>query len=262
VNTLESTLQAIGNFSANGSPIDFVLIMSHWPMFLTGLYNTLTLFLITTALGGLLAVPLGIIRASRVPYLNPLVTAYTYAFRGTPLLVQTYMLYFGAGELGFIRDSALWVILREPWWCALITFSMNTAAYVTEIVRGGIEAIPVGEIEAARACGMSSFTRMRRIVLPSAFRLALPMYSNEVIFALHGTVVASTITIMDVLGAGRTLNGMFYLAYEGFVGAAMIYLILAVIVTQSFRLIEKNLNRHLKPSTAALQVQALGTSTV
>jgi arginine/ornithine transport system permease protein len=118
------------------------------------------------------------------------VFVYTYLFRGTPLLVQTYLLYFGAGEIPFIRESAAWVVLRDPWWCAFITFSLNTAAYVTEIVRGGIEAIPTGEIEAARACGMLPIRRLKRIILPSAFRRALPMYSNEIIFALHGTVVA------------------------------------------------------------------------
>lgn len=243
-------LDAITNFSTNVSPIDFVLVASQWQLFLTGFINTMTLFIVTTLIGGLLAIPLGVIRAHKVPVLNPIVFVYTYLFRGTPLLVQTYLLYFGAGEIPFIRESAAWTILKDPWGCALITFSLNTAAYVTEIVRGGIDAIPAGEVEAARACGMSRTKRLKRIILPSAFRRALPMYSNEVIFALHGTVVASTITIIDVLGAGRTLNGMFYVAYEGFVTAALIYVVIAMTTTRIFRSMERRLNRHLLPRAA------------
>lgn len=242
--------EAVTNFSTNISPLDFVLIASEWQLFLTGFINTMTLFIVTTAAGGLIAIPLGVIRAQKVPVLSSIVFVYTYLFRGTPLLVQTYLLYFGAGEIPFIRESAAWVVLRDPWWCAFITFSLNTAAYVTEIVRGGIEAIPTGEIEAARACGMLPMQRLKRIILPSAFRRALPMYSNEVIFALHGTVVASTITIIDILGAGRTLNGMYYLAYEGFVTAALVYAMIAMCTTRIFRSLERKLNCHLSPRPA------------
>jgi len=240
-------LEQLQTFSSTYSPIDFVLIASEWRLFLTGFVNTLVLFIVTTAAGGLLAVPLGIVRAQKTPILNDIIFVYSYLFRGTPLLVQTYLLYFGAGEIEFIRNSSLWIVLRDPWWCAFITFTLNTAAYVTEIVRGGIEAIPAGEVEAARACGMLWHQRLRRIILPSAFRRALPMYSNEVIFALHGTVVASTITIVDVLGAGRTLNGMYYLAYEGFIAAALIYAIIALTVTKGFRILELRLNGYLRP---------------
>ncbi|RUX91992.1 MULTISPECIES: ABC transporter permease subunit [unclassified Mesorhizobium] len=242
-------LQSIIDFSANYSPIDFVLIVSQWRLFLTGFINTVILFVLTTGVGAMLAVPLGIARAQKVPVANPVIFVYSYLFRGTPLLVQTYLLYFGAGEVAFIKNSFAWAVLRDPWWCAFIAFSLNTAAYVTEIVRGGLEAVPPGEVEAARACGMLPVQRMYRIILPSAFRRALPMYSNEVIFALHGTVVASTITIVDVLGAGRTLNGMFYLAYEGFITAALIYAAIALTVTRTFRWMERRFNRHLQPRT-------------
>lgn len=240
-------IETVTDFSSNVSPIDFVLILSHWQLFATGLANTAILFISTTIVGGLVAIPLGVARALRIPVLNPLITGYTYLFRGTPLLVQTYFLYYGVGEFSVVRDSFAWPLLREAWGCAFIAFSINTAAYVTEIVCGGIRSVPAGEVEAAKAAGMMPLTRLRRIILPSAFRRMLPTYSNEVIFALHATVVASTITIIDVLGAGRTLNGMYYLAYEGFITAGLIYLLLTFGVTRLFRFLERRLNRHLLP---------------
>ena len=239
-------LQALSDFSSNSSPIDFMLILTHWRLFVHGLLNTALLFVSTTAIGGLIAIPLGIARAYRVRYLNPVILAYTYFFRGTPLLVQTYLLYFGAGELSFLRDSFAWSVLKNAWWCAFIAFSVNNAAYVTEIVCGGIRAVPAGEVEAATASGMLPLTSLRRVILPRAFRMMLPTYSNEVIFSLHATVVASTITIIDVLGAGRTLNGMYYLAYEGFIAAAAIYLTLTFSLTLLFSFLESKLNRHLQ----------------
>lgn len=243
--------ETITDFSSNTSPIDFMLVLAHWQLFARGVVNTLILFVLTTAVGALAALPLGVARAYRVPLLHPLILSYTYIFRGTPLLVQTYLLYYGASEFDFIRQSFLWPVLREAWGCAFIAFSVNTAAYVTEIVCAGIRSVPVGEVEAAKACGMSSLTRLRRIILPRAFRIMLPTYSNEVIFALQATVVASTITIVDVLGAGRTLNGMFYLAYEGFLTAAAIYMFLTFGVVRLFALLEARLNRHLRPMTTA-----------
>lgn len=243
-------LQALIDFSANTSPIDFMLIVSQWRLFLQGLVNTALLFVLTSAAGALIAVPLGILRAQNTRFVSPAIGAYTYVFRGTPLLVQTYALYYGVSEFTTVRDSILWIIFRDPWSCAFIAFSLNTAAYVTEIVRGGIQSIPAGEVEAAKASGMTGRVLLTRIILPAAFRRALPMYGNELIFALHGTVVASTITIVDVLGAGRTLNGLYYLAYEGFIAAAVIYATLAGIVTIAFRALERRLNRHLMPRLA------------
>lgn len=239
-------LQALEDFSANASPLDFVLVAQHYELFLTGLVNTVGLVVFSLLLGGVLSVPLAIARAYQRPVLNPVIWVYVYVFRGTPLLVQTYLIYYGLGQFEFIRESALWPFLREAWWCALIAFTLNTAAYTTEILRGVIESTPWGEIEAAKACGMSPWTRMRRIILPSAFRRALPMYSNEVIFMLHGSVVASTVTIVDVLGAGRTLNGKYYLAYEGFIAAALIYMAIVFVVSRGFRLWERKWHAHLR----------------
>lgn len=240
-------LEALEDFSTNVSPLDFMLIAQNWEIFAEGIANTIVLIALSLLIGTALAIPLGLVRASRVPVANQIVWGYVYLFRGTPLLVQTYLIYYGLGQFEFIREGFLWPLLKQAWWCALIAFVLNTAAYSAEMFRGAIEAVPWGEVEAAKACGMSRWTRIRRIIIPSAFRQALPMYSNEVIFLLHGSVVASTVTIVDILGAGRTLNAKYYLAYEGYIAAAVIYMILVFGISRGFKLWEKKWHAHLRP---------------
>ncbi|MTH35921.1 MULTISPECIES: ABC transporter permease [Paracoccus] len=228
-------------------PLDLPLIVQNLDRFLQGVGVTLGLTFLSLALGGAMAVPLAIARASRHRVLNPLIWAYTYVFRGTPLLVQTYLLYYGAGQFQFVRESWLWgPVLSQAWWCALIAFTLNTCAYTTELLRGAIVDTPKGEVEAAIATGMSHSGRLHRIVLPSAFRRAIPAYSNEVIFMLHGSVVASTITLQDILGVGRWLNGRYYLAYEGLITAAVLYFIIVFAITRVFRWLERRYLRHLE----------------
>ena len=243
-------LYAIKEFSENASPIDFVLIIQNWEIFLTGIGYTIFLVALSLVIGGALSVPLAIIRAQRTPIFNKLVFAYVYLFRGTPLLVQLYLIYYGLGQLEVVRESVFWIVLREPLWCTLICFTLNTAAYTTEILRGAIESVPYGEVEAARAYGMSGPKSFLRIILPSAFRRALPAYSNEVIFMMHGSVVASTVTIIDILGAGRVLNSKYYLAYEGFIAAAVLYMIIVFLLTRGFKYWERKWHAHLRPRNA------------
>jgi len=227
-------------------PLDISLIAQNFDRFLYGVWTTLNLTVLALVLGGLLSIPLAIARASRHPVFNPLVWGYTYVLRGTPLLVQTYLIYFGLGQFEAVRQSWLWdPILSSAWWCALIAFTLNTSAYTAELLRGAIVDTPKGEVEAAVATGHSYGSRMRRIILPSAFRRAIPAYSNEVIFMLHGSVVASTITLQDILGVGRWLNGRFYLAYEGFITAALLYFLIVFAITRVFRWIERRYLRHL-----------------
>jgi arginine/ornithine transport system permease protein len=245
-----SLLQAIKDFSENASPVDFVIIAQHWEMFLTGIGYTLLIVVVSLVVGGALSLPLAVARAYRTPILNPIIFGYVYVFRGTPLLVQLYLIYYGLGQFEAVRDSFIWLVLRDPLWCTLISFVLNTAAYTTEIFRGAIEAIPYGEVEAAKACGMSNWLRTTRIVLPNALRRALPAYSNEIIFMVHGSVVASTVTIVDILGAGRILNAKYYLAYEGFLAAAALYMILVLFITRGFKLWEKHWHAHLRPREA------------
>ena len=244
-------------------PLDVALIAANFDRFLYGVWVTLNLTFLSLVLGGLLSIPMAIARASGHAVLNPLVQGYTYVFRGTPLLVQTYLIYYGVGQFEVIRQSFLWdPILSSAWWCALIAFTLNTAAYTTELLRGAIADTPKGEVEAAIAMGHSYRSRMRRIILPSAFRRAIPAYSNEVIFMLHGSVIASTITLQDILGVGRWLNGRYYLAYEGFITAAVLYFLIVLCITWIFRSIERRYLRHLtrRAKTASSDAVALPTA--
>ncbi len=242
-----SFLEYLRDFSENSSPLDFYLVYDHLDRFFLGAWVTLQLTFLALLIGGLMCIPMAIARAYKMPYLNGPIWCFTYFFRGTPLLVQTYLFYFGLGQFEAVRESFLWdPILSSAWWCVLIAFTLNTAAYTTELLRGAIETTPWGEIEASKAMGMSPWTRIRRIVLPSAFRRALPAYSNEVIFMIHGSVVASTVTLQDLLGVGRWLNGRYYLAYEGFITAMIFYMIIVFIISKLFRHAEHRWLGHLR----------------
>ena len=221
------------------------LVLQNWEMFATGVWITVQLTALALFFGFLIALPCGIARARKVPIASPLINAYVYAFRGTPLLVQLYIVYYGLSQFDVVRDSFAWPVLREAWWCALITFSLNSGAYATEIIRGAVATTPEGELEAASALGLNKWQVMGLVLIPSALRRALPQYGNEVVFMLHGSVVASVITIQDILGAGRTLNAKFYVAYEGFLTAAILYMALTFCLVMVFRGLEKRYLRHL-----------------
>ncbi|NNU81022.1 ABC transporter permease subunit [Halovulum dunhuangense] len=221
------------------------LIAENWQLFAQGVWTTLVLTLLALAIGFAIALPCGIARARRVRYLSPAINAYVYLFRGTPLLVQLYLIYYGLSQFEAVRDSFLWPYLRSAWWCALVTFALNSGAYATEIIRGAVETTPEGELEAARALGLSERQVTWLVLIPSALRRALPQYGNEVVFMLHGSVVASIITIQDILGAGRTLNAKFYVAYEGFLTAAALYMLLTFGFVMVFRALERRYLKHL-----------------
>lgn len=227
--------------------MDFSIIVDNLDLYLDGLWLTTQLVFIALVIGLCLAVPLAIAANSRHWLLSVPVFCYSYFFRGTPLLVQMFLLYYGAGQFPAVRDSVLWPALSQPYWCALIAFTLNTAAYTTEILRGAIKSIPKGEIEAAQACGMSHALTLRRIILPSAFRRALPAYGNEVIFMLHGSAIASVITLVDLTGAARIINSRYYSPYEAFITAALFYMVLTFIIVGLFKLLEKRWFAHLKP---------------
>ncbi|MCE8053402.1 ABC transporter permease [Halomonas daqingensis] len=214
-----------------------------------GLVLTTQLVFLSLVAGLMLAIPLAIGRSSGRRWISLPIYVYTYVFRGTPLLIQLYIIYYGVVFFDGIQQTFLWPILREAFYPALIAFTLNTAAYTTEIFRGAIKATPRGEIEAARAYGMSQGLMMRRIVLPSAFRRALPAYGNEVIFMLHASAIASVVTLMDITGAARFVYARFYAPFEAFLFAAAIYLCLTFAILYFFRYLEKKLLAHLKPQS-------------
>lgn len=226
----------------------FELVAKNWEMFAEGMWMTLQLTGLSVMIGFCIALPFGLIRAHSNGAASKLINAYVYAFRGTPLLVQLYLIYYGLSQFEAVRESFAWVFLRDAWWCALIAFSLNSGAYATEIIRGAVVSVPEGELEAAKSLGMSPFKVNRLVLIPSALRRALPQYGNEVVFMLHGSVVASIITIQDILGAGRTLNARYYLAYEGFLTAAALYMVLAFVMVFVFRQLEKRYLGYLKVS--------------
>lgn len=220
------------------------LVFRHWDLFLWGIWTTLHLTAISVVVGFAIAVPaaLSITRKGRF---SPLVRAYVYVFRGTPLLVQTYLIYYGLAQFDFVRSSFAWPVLREAWWCAVIAFSLNSGAYSAEILRGAIATTPKGELEGAKALGLSERQVTFLVLLPSALRRALPQYGNEIVFMLHGTVVASVITIQDILGVGRTVNAKYYISYEGLLTAAALYMIITYITVTIFRQVEEKYLKHL-----------------
>ncbi|GHA93637.1 ABC transporter permease [Modicisalibacter luteus] len=214
-----------------------------------GLATTVQLVFLSLVIGLVMAVPLAIARGSRRKWIKMPIFFYTYVFRGTPLLIQLYIIYYGVVFIDGIQDTWLWLILEEPFYPALIAFTLNTAAYTTEIFHGAIKATSKGEIEAARAYGMSRGLMMRRIILPSAFRRALPAYGNEVIFMLHASAIASVVTIMDLTGAARLVYARYYAPFDAFLFVALLYLCLTFAILYLFRYLEKRMLAHLKPQS-------------
>lgn len=218
-------------------------IMEYWG----GMVTTVQLVLLSLVIGLLLAVPLAIMRTSKNPLVNGPVWLFTYVFRGTPLLIQLYIIYYGLAQIEGIQQTFWWDIFREAFYPALLAFTLNTAAYTTEIIRGAIVATPNGEIEAAKAYGMSWALRMRRIVLPSAARRAVQAYSNEVIFMLHASAIASVVTLVDLTGAARNIYSRFYAPFDAFIFVALLYMALTFILVFAFRKLETYLLKHQRP---------------
>jgi octopine/nopaline transport system permease protein len=223
--------------------VDFHLIFESIGVLTGGVLLTLGLTVASLVAGFVVSVPLGFVRASSNRVLSGTVLSYTYVFRGTPLLVQLFLVYYGLAQLEIVRNSIAWPLLREPFWCALITFSLNSAAYTTELFCGAIQAVPRGTIEAAKALGLSPFMQRRLIIFPLAFRIVLPSYANEVIGMLKASSVASTITLLEITGRARQLVSETFAPYEIFFAAALLYLLLTLVVTKLFQILETHLAR-------------------
>jgi len=215
------------------------MIMRFLPDLVEGTLMTLELVGIAVVVGLILAIPLGIARASRHWYIRALPYTYVFFFRGTPLLLQLFLVYYGLSQFEAVRESVLWPYLREPYWCALITMTLHTAAYIAEILRGAIQSVPGGEVEAARALGMSRRQALQYIILPRAIRIGLPAYGNEVILMLKASAVVYTITLMDIMGVVRGINARTYQFELFFLVAGLIYLTITIVFTQLFKLVER-----------------------
>ena len=222
--------------------MDFDLMAEALPKILDGLPVTMTLAATSLFAGFFLAVGIALMRLSSFRPVSAFAYGFVYVFRGTPLLVQIFLIYYGTGQFEVVRESFLWPVLREAWWCAILALTLNTGAYTSEIIRGGILSVPFGQIEAAKACGMNALMRFRRIVFPQAIRQALPAYSNEIILMIKSTSLASTITLLEMTGIARKMISQTYKPLEIFLVAAVFYLTLVFVVTRLVAFIEHRLN--------------------
>lgn len=226
---------------------DFSVIWDSLPLYFGGVLVTLKILLISLACGLAVAIPLGLMRVSKSPWVNFPAWLYTYVIRGTPMLVQLFLIYYGLAQFEAVRDSFMWPYLSSATFCACLAFAINTSAYSAEILAGSLKSTPHGEIEAAKAMGMSRSKLYRRILLPSALRRALPQYSNEVIMMLHTTSLVSIVTLVDITGAARTVSAQYYLPFEAFITAGLFYLCLTFILVRLFKLAERRWLAYLAP---------------
>lgn len=222
--------------------MDWSVIYDLLPKLAEGAILTIQLLLISAVIGGCLALPMALMRVSKSFSVNLFPRTYIFFFRGTPLLVQLFLVYYGLGQFEAVRESIFWFVLRDPYWCAALTFSFHTAAYITEILRGAIQAVPIGEVEAARAIGLTQRQVYARIILPRALRMSLPAYGNEIILMLKASALASTVTLLDITGAARTMYAKNYMPIETFVTAGAFYLAITYALTLLIRLMEKRLH--------------------
>ena len=223
---------------------DINLILESLPLMLSGFGITLQLLVVSASLGLILAIVLLLMRLSGKFYLDWVAQVYIYIFRGTPILVQIFIIYYGLPQFEAVRDSIFWDVLREPTGCAILALTLNTGAYVSEILRGGVIGVDKGLLEAGSALGMSTSQKFIYITTPIATRLSLPAYSNDVISLLKSTALASTITIADMTGIARTIVADTYAPYEVFISLAVVYMTFTLFIQKLFGVIERYLGRY------------------
>ena len=219
--------------------MDLELIASSFPKLLNATLVTLKLLSLSLIFGLILGLFFAILRLNKNIFLNKFSYFYSYVFRGTPLLVQIFIIYFGLGQIEFLRSSFLWIILKEPYWCAIIAFSLNTGAYTSEILRSAFQTINKGFIEAGDSLGISKKIIFYKIQIPIAIRQSLPAYGNEIILMLKGTSLASTVTLMDLTGVSKYIISTTFKPIEVFIVAGGIYLFMTFIIHNFIRYLEK-----------------------
>jgi len=219
--------------------MDLDLMISSFPKLLSATLVTLKLLSLSLIFGLILGLFFAILRLNKNIFLNKFSYFYSYVFRGTPLLVQIFIIYFGLGQIEFLRSSILWTILKEPYWCAIIAFSLNTGAYTSEILRSAFQTINKGFIEAGDSLGISKKIIFYKIQIPIAIRQSLPAYGNEIILMLKGTSLASTVTLMDLTGVAKYIISTTFKPIEVFIVAGGIYLFMTFIIHNFIRYLEK-----------------------
>ena len=219
--------------------MDFELMINSFPKLLNATLITLKLLSVSLFFGLFIGLSFAIFRMNKNPLINKFAYCYSYIFRGTPLLVQIFIIYFGLGQIEFLRSTVLWVILKEPYWCAIIAFSLNTGAYTSEILRSAFQTIKPGFIEAGKSLGIPNKIIFYKIQIPIAIRQSLPAYGNEIILMLKGTSLASTVTLMDLTGVAKYIISTTFKPIEVFIVAGGIYLFMTFIIHNAIKFLEK-----------------------
>ncbi|QTG16963.1 ABC transporter permease subunit (plasmid) [Agrobacterium tumefaciens] len=217
------------------------------PVVLTGLKLTLIITLLSFVLGQVFALPIGLALASRSRLLKWPAAVYTFLIRGSPLLVQLFILYYGLAQFSAVRSSVFWPVIRDPLNCAIIAIGLNSAAYAAVIVAGGLKHLPAGQLEACVSLGLSRFSRMRHILLPQVYRAIFPSIGNEMVLVLKASSLASAVTVMEISGAARAFTSKTYAPFEVFIVAGIVYLAIGFVFGLAFKSLERRL-----PSVVAI----------
>ena len=219
--------------------MDFELMITSFPKLLNATLITLKLLSASLFFGLFIGLLFAILRMNKNLIINKFAYGYSYVFRGTPLLVQIFIIYFGLGQIEYLRSTVLWVILKEPYWCAIIAFALNTGAYTSEILRSAFQTIKPGFIEAGKSLGISSKIIFYKIQIPIAIKQSLPAYGNEIILMLKGTSLASTVTLMDLTGVAKYIISTTFKPIEVFIVAGSIYLFMTFLVHTTIKYLER-----------------------
>ena len=219
--------------------MDLELMINSFPKLLNAAVITLKLLSVSLIIGLFIGLFFAILRLNKNIFINRFAYGYSYVFRGTPLLVQIFIIYFGLGQIEYLRSTVLWVILKEPYWCAIIAFALNTGAYTSEILRSAFQTIKPGIIEAGKSLGISNRVIFYKIQIPIAIRQSLPAYGNEIILMMKGTSLASTVTIMDLTGVAKYIISTTFKPIEVFIVAGGIYLFMTFIIHNVIKFLEK-----------------------
>ena len=219
--------------------MDLELMINSFPKLLNAAVITLKLLSVSLIIGLFIGIFFAILRLNKNIFINRFAYGYSYVFRGTPLLVQIFIIYFGLGQIEYLRSTVFWVILKEPYWCAIIAFALNTGAYTSEILRSAFQTIKPGIIEAGKSLGISNKVIFYKIQIPIAIRQSLPAYGNEIILMMKGTSLASTVTIMDLTGVAKYIISTTFKPIEVFIVAGGIYLFMTFIIHNVIKFLEK-----------------------
>ena len=219
--------------------MDFELMINSFPKLIGASVITLKLLSVSLIVGLFIGLLFAILRLNKNVFINRFAYGYSYLFRGTPLLVQIFIIYFGLGQIEYLRSTILWAILKEPYWCAIIAFALNTGAYTSEILRSAFQTIKPGIIEAGKSLGISNKIIFYKIQIPIAIRQSLPAYGNEIILMMKGTSLASTVTLMDLTGVAKYIISTTFKPIEVFIVAGGIYLFMTFIIHNLIKFLEK-----------------------